>query len=55
VHWGQVGVSFLAGDENEEVIVFQVCIASGIEKWKFDLPALLRKVVTRKPKKGKST
>ena len=45
----------MAGDENEEVIVFQVCIASGIEKWKFDLPALLRKVVTRKPKKGKST
>jgi len=35
----------LAGDENEEVIVFQVCIAGGVEKWEFDLPALFRKVV----------
>jgi hypothetical protein len=35
----------LAGDENEEVVVFQVGIPRGVEKWKFDLPALFCKVV----------
>jgi hypothetical protein len=44
MHWGQVCGSFLASNENEEVVVFQVCVSCGVEKWKFDLPALFCKV-----------
>src|SRR5258708_9902051 len=42
---GQACGFFLASNENEEVVVFQVGIPSGVEKWKFDLPALFCKVV----------
>lgn len=35
----------MAGNENEEVVVFQVGITGGVEKWKVDLPALFCKVV----------
>jgi hypothetical protein len=45
MRWGQVFGFFLASDENEEVVVFQVGIPRGVEKWKFDLPALFCKVV----------
>src|SRR5215469_1994690 len=45
MRWGKVCGSFLASDENEEVVVFQVCVSCGVEKWKFDLPALFCKVV----------
>src|SRR5262249_10440361 len=45
MHSAQVCGSFLACNENEEVVVFQVCVSCGVEKWKFDLAALFCKVI----------
>jgi hypothetical protein len=41
---GHVGGFFLTRDINKEVVVFQVGIPSGVEKWKLEFPAFFREV-----------
>src|SRR6202007_3087107 len=45
MHWGQGCGSLLASNENEEVLVFQVCVSCVVEKWKFDLASFFCKVM----------